>query len=76
MDANIDSGAIGLFPLNALDVDNKLFSVHLHHLAHLLPLEVTTHHLPKTKGKLSSTAFTGLRCPAVKGPCCWLNLPL
>ena len=45
MDADIDGGAVGFFPLNALNVDDKLFAVHLHHLAHLLPLEVTTYNL-------------------------------
>ena len=53
MDADIDGGAVGFFPLNALNVDDKLFAVHLHHLAHLLPLEVTTHHLPQTEGEPS-----------------------
>ena len=49
MDADIDGGTVGLLTLNALDVDDKLFTVHLYHLSHLLPLEVTTHHLPQTE---------------------------
>ena len=45
VDSNMDRGAISLLPLNALNVYYKLLTVHLHHLANLLALVVTTHNL-------------------------------
>ena len=60
MDADIDGGAVGLFPLNALNVDDKLFAVHLHYLAHLLPLEVTTYNLHRQKWNHHLTTHASL----------------
>merc|ERR1711872_201374 len=45
VDAHIDCSSVGLLSLDALDVNHELLSVHLHYLADLLALEVTTHHL-------------------------------
>ena len=48
MNADIDCCSVGLLSLNALNVNNKLLTVHLHHFAHLLAFEVTANHLPNT----------------------------
>lgn len=45
MDADVYTGAVGLLPLNALDVDDELLAVDLHHLAHLLTLVVAADNL-------------------------------
>ena len=45
VDADEDGGAVGLLPLDALDVDAELLPVALHDLAHLLALVVAAHHL-------------------------------
>ena len=45
VDADEDGRAVGLLPLDALDVDTELLPVALHHLADLLALVVAAHHL-------------------------------
>ena len=45
MNADIDGGTVSLLTLDALDVDNKLLTIHLHDLAHLLTFVVTSHNL-------------------------------
>ena len=45
MNADIDGGTVSLLSLDALDVDNKLLTIHLHDLAHLLTFVVTSHNL-------------------------------
>ena len=45
VDADEDGCAVGLLPLDALDVHAELLSVALHHLADLLALVVAAHHL-------------------------------
>ena len=49
VNANVDWGAIGFLTLDTLNVDDKLFTVHLHDLANLLPFVVTPHNLQKIK---------------------------
>merc|ERR1719516_406981 len=45
VDTDIDGGAVGLLPLDPLDVDPELAPVALDNLAALLSLEVTADHL-------------------------------
>ena len=45
VDADEDGCAVGLLPLDALDVHAELLSVALHDLADLLSLVVAAHHL-------------------------------
>lgn len=45
MDAHVHRRTVGLLPLNPLNVDHILLAVDLHHLAHLLALVVSAHHL-------------------------------
>merc|ERR1712010_378059 len=45
VDSNVDGGAIGLLPLNPLNVDSELLPVALDDLAHLLTLVVSSDDL-------------------------------
>ena len=45
MNTNVNGGAVGLFSLDALNVNTELGSVALEDLANLLSLEVTTGNL-------------------------------
>ncbi len=45
VDANMDCGAVGLFTLNALDVNNILLSVDLDNFANLLAFVVSPDNL-------------------------------
>ena len=54
VDADMDSGAVDLLALNALDVDDKLLAVDLHHLPDLLTLVMTSHHLAKTSNTFTT----------------------
>lgn len=45
VDTDVCTRSIGLFTLNPLDVDNKLFTVHLDNLANLLSFVVSTYNL-------------------------------
>ena len=54
VDADVDSGSVDLLTLNALDVDDKLLAVDLHHLPDLLTLVMTSHHLSKTSNALQT----------------------
>merc|ERR1719151_375220 len=45
VDSNVDGGAIGLLPLDPLNVDSELFPVALDNLAHLLTLVVASDDL-------------------------------
>ena len=45
MDTNVDCGTISLLSLYPLNVNNKLLSITLYNLAHLLSLVVSTDHL-------------------------------
>lgn len=45
VDADGDSGAISLLPLDSLNVDHELFAVALDHFADLLALVVTSNNL-------------------------------
>lgn len=45
VNADVDRGAVSLLTLDALDVDDKLLTIHLHDLAHLLTFVVTSHDL-------------------------------
>jgi hypothetical protein len=47
VDANVDSGTVGLLTLDSLNVDDEFLSVALHDLAGLLALVVTTDNLKK-----------------------------
>jgi hypothetical protein len=49
VNTDVDCGSIGLLTLDALDVDDKFLTVHLHHLSHLLAFEVTSDHLFKVQ---------------------------
>ena len=56
MNANIDWGSIGFLPLDPLDVDAVLFSVHTDHLAYLLALVVASDYL-RGRPKLESVWY-------------------
>lgn len=45
VDADMDCGSVGLFSLHALDVDDVLLPVNLHHFADLLAFVVSTNNL-------------------------------
>lgn len=47
MDPHVHSGAVGLLTLHALNVDDVLLPVHLHHFADLLPFVMTPDDLNK-----------------------------
>ena len=83
VDTDMDCGSIGLFSLHALDVDDVLLPVDLHHFANLLAFVVSADHLlvntttqlePGTshtyKTKSHPTAITST-VPGLHHPCGW-----
>ena len=63
MNTNVNGGAVGLFSLDALNVNTELGSVALEDLANLLSLEVTTGNLNLivlNKKAVSSKSISGL----------------